>query len=98
MNDESSLYREDLSLQPDDPLNVRGSARGRALPPSRNDPPQVFVKRLSGAEFGWEHRVFGAIVVAEGQNTYATAQLAREAGEIALGASAPNPFAPSRAG
>ena len=80
MNDESSLYR-------DEPAGKRVTAKGRALPPSRNDPPQVFVKRLSGAEFGWEHRVFGAIVVAEGQDTYATAQLARETGEAALKAS-----------
>ena len=89
MNDKSNLYRDELNLLSDGFTDVRGTTKGRALPPSRNDPPQVYVTRLSGAQFGWEHRVFGAIVVAEGQDTYTTAHLAREAGEVALGIFAP---------
>lgn len=78
MNDESSVYR-------DEPAGERVKAKDRSPPPSRNSPPLVYVTRLSNAEFAWEHRVFGAIVVAEGQITYATEQLAREAGGAALG-------------
>ena len=87
MNDESNLYRDEPNLQLNEPANVRVSARGRALPPPRNDLPQVYVTRFSGAEFKWEHRLFGAIVVAEGRDSYATPQFAREAGEAALKAS-----------
>lgn len=60
--------------------------RDRVSPPSLDETVEVFVTRISNQSFSWQLRRFGAIVIQEGQKTYVSAHLAREAGEAALGA------------
>ena len=60
--------------------------RNRVAPPPPDETVEVFVTRVSNQAFTWQVRRFGALVVQEAQQTYPSAQLAREAGEAALGA------------
>ncbi len=53
-----------------------------AKPPTGT--PQIFVVRLSDAQFGWEIRKFGNFVLDRSQTSFGTQLLAQKAGEKAL--------------
>ena len=57
-----------------------------ALPKDPSGHPQLFVTRGAYVrnDFGWEIRRFGAILVARSDRGYATATLARDAGDHAI--------------
>jgi hypothetical protein len=59
--------------------------QNRAAPPPSDETVELFVTRVSNQSYSWQVRRYGAIVVQEGRQTYPSAQLAREAGEAALG-------------
>ena len=77
---------------PEPKLNRAPVNANRTAPSPPDETVEVFVTRVSGQSFSWQVRRFGGIVVQEGQHTYPTAQLARQAGEAALTTSQVRPL------
>ena len=86
MRDDKSLYRDESLARPSMPKPSAVMARNRTAPPLMDETLEIFVMRVSNQAFKWQVRRFGAIVVQEGQQTYSTAELARQAGKAALAA------------
>lgn len=85
MRADKSLYRDESLARPSMPKPSSAvMERNRTAPPLIDETLEIFVMRVSNRAFKWQVRRFGAIVVQEGQQTYSTAELARQAGEAAL--------------